>query len=299
MALVDRSATIRHMRRHYRTNLFLPLVVILLLALTAPCSAALYTFSKVGDGTYAAIAQPGSKAASNALIIIGRYQVILAGSHFVAEGVAELTREIAQLTPLPIRTVILTHHHKGYSFVDFDFPATIEMIMSWQTWQAMKSERRDLKNNVTFFKTDLTLVRDNTTIVLTNTEQGHSNGDTILFIPTSGLLFASDLVFNDQIGFMGDAAMRDWVLNLEMLEELGATMVIPGLGSPGPSQIITRFKEFFRDFLTEVIRLKNANRTLTQAKKEFSLPARYQKLPGYPNMVSTNLERAYNDQSIH
>jgi glyoxylase-like metal-dependent hydrolase (beta-lactamase superfamily II) len=274
-------------------------VLFLLTLLHLPCHAALYSLNKVGDGTYAALAQPGSKAASNALVIIGRYQVVIAGAHFVAEGVTELTREIAKLTPLPIRTVILTHHHKGFSFVDFDFPSTVEMVMSWQTWQAMKSERRDLKNNITFFKTDLTLVRDNTNIVLTNTESGHTSGDVILLIPATGLLFASDLVFNDVIGFMGDSNMRDWVVNLELMEELGATTVIPGLGNPGSAQIIAEFKEFFRDFLTEVIRLKTAKRTLTQAKKEFNLPAKYKKLPGYSSLLMTNLERAYSDQAIH
>lgn len=287
------------MRRLYSRLLATASALFLLSFLPRPCHAALYSLNKVGDGTYAALAQPGSKAASNALVIIGKYQVIIAGAHFIAEGVTELTREIAKLTPLPIRTVILTHHHKGFSFVDFDFPSTVEMVMSWQTWQAMKSERRDLKNNITFFKTDLTLVRDNTNIVLTNTESGHTSGDVILLIPSTGLLFASDLVFNDIIGFMGDSSMRDWVVNLEVMEELGAITVIPGLGNPGSSQIITEFKDFFRDFLTEVIRLKTANRTLTQAKKEFNLPAKYKKLPGYSTIIMTNLERAYSDQAIH
>ena len=171
--------------------------------------------------------------------------------------------------------------------------------MSWQTWQAMKSERRDLKNNITFFKTDLTLVRDNNTIVLTNTELGHTSGDVIVLIPAPGILFTSDLVFNDVVGFMGDSSMREWVMNLEVIEALGASTVIPGLGSPGSSQIITNFKEFFRDFLTEVIRLKTANRTLAQAKKEFYLPAKYTKLPGYSALIATSLERAYSDPAIH
>jgi glyoxylase-like metal-dependent hydrolase (beta-lactamase superfamily II) len=287
------------MRRLHSSLLLTAAVITVLTLLPLHCHAALYSLNKVGDGTYAALAQPGSKAASNALIIIGRYQVVIAGAHFVAEGVSELTREIAKLTPLPIRTVILTHHHKGFSFVDFDFPSTVEMVMSWQTWQAMKSERRDLRNNITFFKTDLTLVRDNTNIVLTNTESGHTTGDVILLIPATGLLFASDLVFNNVIGFMGDSSMRDWVVNLEVMEELGATTVIPGLGNPGPSQIIADFKEFFRDFLTEVIRLKTAKRTLTQAKQEFNLPAKHKKLPGYTSLIMTNLERAYSDQAIH
>ena len=261
--------------------------------------AALYTLSKVGDGIFAAVAQSGSKAASNALIIIGRYQVILAGAHFSTEGISELSSEVAKLTPLPVRSLILTHHHRGYSFVDFDIPSSIELIMSWQTWQAMNSERRDLKNNITFFKSNVTLVRDNVTIVLTNTDNGHTTGDVFIYLPASMVLFTSDLVFNSVIGNMGDSGnLRDWVLTLEMLDQLGAATVVPGLGPPGSSTIIGNFSEFCRDFLTEVIRLRSANRTLAQAKKEFNLPAKYTRLPGYTTFMTTNLERAYSDPSI-
>jgi len=261
-------------------------------------SANNYALHKVTDGMYAAVAQPGGKALSNALIVFGKYQVMLAGAHFVADGIAELTREISKLTPLPIRSVILTHHHKGFSFVDFDFPANVELIMSWQTWQAMKSERRDLKNSIVFFDKGLTLVRDNITYVLTNTELGHTAGDVILYLPSSGVLFTSDLVFNDAIGYMGDGSMREWVLNLEMMEQIGATTVVPGVGNPDSSRVLSDFKDFFREFLTEVIRLKTAGRTIAQAKKEFSLPAKYKKLPGYTTFMNINLERAYSDESI-
>jgi cyclase len=261
-------------------------------------SANNYILHKVNDGLYAAVAQPGSKAISNALIVFGKYQVVLAGAHFIPEGITELLREIGKLTPLPIRSVILTHHHKGFSFVDFDFPPNVELIMSWQTWQALKSERRDLKNNVTFFDKGLTMVRDNTTFILTNTELGHTAGDVILYLPAFGLLFTSDLAFNDAIGYMGDGSMREWITNLELMEELGATTVVPGIGKPDASRVLSDFKEFFRDFLTEVIRLKTAERTLAQAKKELSLPDKYKKLPGYSTFINVNLERAYSDDSI-
>ena len=278
---------------------FLLVLTLALLTITPISShAANYILNKVGDGVYAALAQPGSKTNSNALIIIGRSQVIIAGAHFIAEGIIELSREVEKLTPLPIRSVILTHHHKGYSFVDFDFPANIEIIMSWQTWQAMKSERRDLRNSISFFKTGLTLIRDNISIVLSNTERGHTSGDVLLFLPSSGILFTSDLAYNEAVGFMGDSSMRDWIVNLDIMEEFGATTIVPGIGKPGSSSIIAEFREFFRDFLTEVIRLKTAGRSLVQAKKEFSLPAKYKKWLGYSTFITANLEKAYSDQEI-
>jgi cyclase len=257
-----------------------------------------YAIQKVHDGVYAAVAQPGGKAASNALIVIGKSQVVLAGAHFVVECINELTREISKLTPLPLRTVILTHHHKGFSFVDFDFPSNVELVMSWQTWQALKGERRELKNNISFFSSGLTLVRDANTMVLTNTEFGHTTGDVIVFLSSAGILFTSDLLYNEAVGYMGDGNMRDWVTNLELLEDIGAHTIIPGIGMPGPSALITEFKEFFREFLTEIIRLKSEGRTLAQAKKEFTIAAKFKKLAGYNSFISSNIERAYADPEI-
>src|SRR5689334_2463436 len=81
-----------------------------------------YEIRKVADNSYAALAQPEGKVVSNSFFIITDYEVILAGAHFTAEGVRELLQQIAKITPLPVTQVILTHHHKGFNYIDFDLP---------------------------------------------------------------------------------------------------------------------------------------------------------------------------------
>jgi len=259
-----------------------------------PAAAAHYQLTKVADGIYAAIAQPGGRVASNALVIVSSQQVTLAGAHFVLEGIKDLLAEVAKLTLLPVREVILTHHHRGFNFIDFDLPPTAELIMSWQTWQNLKSEFRQVKNPVAFFDTGLTLQRDPFTIVLTNTERGHTEGDAVVYLPNAGVLFASDLVFNDAFGYMGDGLMRDWVLTLKTLEGLDARVVVPGVGTITDSGGLQRFRVFMQDFLTEVLALVEKGDSLAQAKKKFSLP-KYAKLPGYQTFLEINLERAYKE----
>lgn len=168
-----------------------------------------YDIQKVADGVYGAIALSEGKAASNALIIITNYEVILAGAHFVPDGIKELLAEIARITPLPLRNVILTHHHRGFNYVDFDLPANVGIITSWQAYQSLKSELRELRNPLMYFDKRLTLQRDNVPIVLNNTEQAHSEGDLFVYLPKQGILFTSDLLFNEAVGYMGDGSMRD------------------------------------------------------------------------------------------
>lgn len=271
------------------------LCIMALLGLAAePAAAANYDVKLVDEGVFAAIALPEGKAASNALIIITPHQVILAGAHFVPEGIKELIATIAEITPLPLRSVILTHHHKGFNYVDFDFPANVEIITSWQTWQALKSETRPLRNPVTFFEKGLTLIRSDVVIVLSSAEYGHSEGDVFLYLPNEGILFTSDLFFNDVVGYMGEGHMRDWVITLEALEAVGAQYVVPGLGQVTDRSGLRRFRLFFKDFLTEVLRHIEAGKTLAETRKLFRLPA-HEGMPGYRAFLDVNLERAYRD----
>lgn len=269
------------------------LVLVASLILTAlPGYSAHYSIRKVTDGAYAAIAQPEGKASSNAMFFVTQYEVILVGSHLIPDGVKELLAEMGKITPLPLRHVILTHHHRGFNYIDFDLPANVEIITSWQGWQALKSEFRQLRNPVLFFDKNLTLQWEPFTISLTNSNLGHSEGDLIVYLPKEGILFTSDLVFNDVIGYMGDGSMREWVMSLEALEALQPRIVVPGVGGVTDVDGIRRFKGFMRDFLTKILYHIERGDSLAKTKKEFSLP-RYKNMPGYRTFFEVNVERAY------
>ena len=265
-----------------------------LLSLVLPAAGAEFRLQKLADGIYAAIALPNGKAASNALIIVTNSEVILAGAHFSPEVTRELVSEIDKITPLPLRRVILTHHHRGYNYLDFDLPLSAEVITSWQTWKNIKSEFREMKNPVLFFDKGLSLQRGKTTIVLSTTDEGHTEGDVVLYIPTSRVLFTSDLVFNDAVGFMGDGHMREWVEGLRTLEDIGARYVVPGVGEVTDAGGVRRFRVFLQEFFTELLRHIEKGESLADTKKRFTLPA-YEETPGYNTFFSVNVERAYKE----
>lgn len=253
-----------------------------------------YDIVKVSNSVYAAIAVPGGKAASNAMFIVTGNQVILAGAHFVLEGVRELVEEISKITQNPVKEIILTHHHSGYNYIDLDLPPNAEIITSWQTWQALKSEYRQVKNPVTFFDKGITLQREKLSIVLSNTDFGHSKGDLIVYVPSEDVLFTSDLVFNKAVGYMGTGYMRDWVTGLEFLESISANIVIPGVGNVTDTEGINRFKLFMKDFLTEVLRHIEKGDSLAATKKDFRI-SQYANFPGYKTFFEVNIERAYGE----
>lgn len=270
------------------------LLALLLLLIPVAVSAANFKFQKLRSGIYAAIAEPGGKAASNCLIIVTSYQVILVGAHFVPETTKELLDYVTTLTPIPVRYIILTHHHRGFNHIDFDLPANAEIIASGSTWQSLRSEFRQIKNQVTFFDRGLTMKRGNTLIVLSATEKGHSEGDLFVYLPEEGVLFTSDLLFNDVAGYMGDGSFRDWIGTLEILSSIDVTTVVPGLGEVTNADGILRFQTFFRAFTTEVLRLIAKGLEVEAAKRQFSLP-QYENMPGYKALFDVNFRRSYNE----
>lgn len=251
-----------------------------------------YEISKVSDNVYAALSRPEGKVVSNAFFMITDHEVILAGAHFIAEGVSELLKQIAGITPLPVTQVILTHHHKGFNYVDFDLPEKAEIIVSVSILKALKGEHREFKNPTLVFEENLTLNRGKTSIVVMDTGPGHSSSDLIVYLPKEGILFASDLLFNDSVGYMGDASIHEWGESLELLEKLAPLKVVPGVGNVDDVASITRFRKFYRAFMTEIIRNVEKGNTLAQTRKEFLLD-QYRNLPGYKSFIDVNLERAY------
>ncbi len=268
------------------------LLILCMVLMPLAASAANFAFINVRDGIYAAIAEPGSKAASNSLVIVTSYEVIVAGAHFVPETIKELLDFVKTVTPIPVRHIILTHHHRGFNHIDFDLPAHVEIIASGRTWQALKSEFRQIKNQVTFFDRNLTMKRGSTLLVLNATERSHSEGDVFVYLPEEGVLFTSDLVYHDVAGYMGDATFRDWIGTLEMLAGIDARTVVPGLGNVTTTEGILQFIKFFRGFTTEILRLVGKGLEVEAAKRQFSLP-QYENMPGFRAFFDGNFRRAF------
>ncbi len=253
-----------------------------------------YSVEQLVTGIYAAVARPGSRASSNAFFLVGDAYVVAGGAHMTPEAIADLSAAIAGVTDKPLRYFILAHHHKGYSHIDFDFPPEVDVIMSWQTWQALDGEVRKTSTPALFYSDGLTLKLAGRTIILTNMGKGHTEGDTLVFIPEASVLFTGDLAYVKSAGFLGDGHMQDWVLALEFMERLGAEKIIPGYGPVSTTRELTAFKDYLKAFLTEVLKHIEAGDSLEKTVASFTLPE-YKNLEGYGRLLRPNVERAYQD----
>ena len=271
------------------------LVIIFLLcfALGQPANAQdTYLIDKVSEGVYAAIAAPGGAATSNAMIVDLGTQVILCGAHFTRKAINDLISAASEVSPNPIRAFVLAHHHPGYTFVDFDFPRNKDLAMSIETRLIIKQEARELESPLLFFKSGMTFEGTERTLVLSNVGPAHSGGDLIAYVPQSNVLFTSDLLYFNSVGFLGAGSLRDWAQVISSLGELGAEKIIPGFGPIGTDKDLAQFNNYLKDFLTEVLKHIEQGDSLETTIKDFKLP-KYESLPGYQSFMPGNVERAY------
>ena len=62
--------------------------------------------------------------------------------------------------------------------------------------------------------------------------RGHSQGDSVAWLPRQKVLFAGDLVENRCAVYAGDGYLREWSATLSKLQALEPEVLLPGRGSP-------------------------------------------------------------------
>jgi len=269
------------------------LAALLLLATPAAAQNS-FSLEKLSEGVYAAIARAGGQATTNALIVEGEEYAIAAGAHFTREAISDLVTAAASVTSKPIRYFVLAHHHRGYSHIDFDFPPGKDVLMGWQTWQALDGEVREVAFPALFFGEGLTLKLGKRTVILTNIGGGHTDGDMLLFLPDEEILFASDLFYVRSVGYMGEGHMQEWILALEFMQQLEAKKIVPGYGPVSGTEELAEFKTYFKAFLTEVLKHIEQGDSLDKTLRTLSLP-KYSDYDGYDRFLRPNIERAYRE----
>ena len=91
--------------------------------------------------------------------------------------------------------------------------------------------------NLTFAK-QLTLSGSKHAVEIINTGEGHTDNDTVMYVPSEKILFTGDLVFVQCHPYLGDGHPKKWLTTLSRLKDLKITALIPGHGPIGNAKDI-------------------------------------------------------------
>ena len=123
------------------------------------------------------------------------------------------------------------------------------------------------------YTSKLTLHQGDREIQLIHPGRGHTQGDTIVYLPKERIVCTGDMM-ESQPAYMGDALFDEWLKTLDAIKEMDFDTVLPGHGVPFHDKaLITAFQSLLRDFMSQVTELRKQGLTPEQAAPKVDLTA--------------------------
>jgi glyoxylase-like metal-dependent hydrolase (beta-lactamase superfamily II) len=225
-----------------------------------------------------------------------------------SEAIARQEREaIASVIKQPVRFLVSSTFHNNYTWGNVAYPDVIKI--GHENYRAdllaqMERDRASPENQ----KARLPQVtyRDRLTIHLGGKEiqilylgQGHTRGDSIIFVPQDRIAYVSELFFADQFLYINDGYGLSWLKTLDAIEALPADILVPGHG-PIPQdpketrQGLHRFRQVLVDLRDAVQQEIARGATEDQAAAAIKLP-QYEKMQGYTSQTEVAVRRMYRE----
>ncbi|HEY0822071.1 MAG TPA: MBL fold metallo-hydrolase [Rhizobacter sp.] len=254
---------------------------------------------------------------SNAGFVVGDGGVLVVdalGSPALAQRLVEKIREV---TPLPIRYVVVTHYHADHIYGLQVFRAlgarivahvaAREYLNSDTARLRLQASRAELgpwvDERTTLVEPDLwvgeggsgadtRLAIGRSEFVVRHVGPSHTHEDLVVYAPSSRVLFAGDLVFRNRIPFVGQADSRRWIEALDRLLAWEATVIVPGHGpaSTLPRDDIVLTRDYLRHLRTT---MGEAARNMEPFDEAYARTD-WSRYSGLPLFQAANRMNAYN-----
>ena len=262
---------------------------------------------EVSDGVFAYIQPDGTWFINNTGFLVGTKSVTSVDACSTERRTRAYLAAIAGRSPLPVRTLINTHHHGDHTHGNYLFgDATIVAhercreevlaaglpyfpgIFTDVEWGDVQLAPPFLtyQDGVTLYVDDLRCRIRHVGV------PAHTTNDSIVWLPDRSVLFSGDLIFNGGTPFMLMGSITGAIEALEhVLKPLFPETIVPGHGEVCGPEAIDAVLGYLRFVLQVAHDGREAGLTPLQAALETDLGP-YADLPDQERLVG-NLHRAY------
>jgi glyoxylase-like metal-dependent hydrolase (beta-lactamase superfamily II) len=188
----------------------------------------------VKAGVYMVVGQGG-----NSTVVVGDSGVILVDTKNPGQAIYdELLDKIKSVTPLPVKEVIITHHHADHSgntllFLNHGVPVVghQEELEALQTYVSTATPR-PTGPSITY-SDELTVRAGGVTAEAHHWAAGHTGGDTVVYFPAQKIVSGGDEVvaITPNIDYPFHGGVAGWLISLDAIAKLDFDYVIPGHGA--------------------------------------------------------------------
>ena len=218
------------------------------------------TVEEVSPGVYAYIQLDGSWGLNNTGFITGADAIAVVDTCFTEARTRAFLKAIGEVTDLPIRTLVNTHHHGDHTHGNYLLPGasivghelcrqtvidtglhTLHPLFPNVVWGDLK-----LAPPFITFQDRLDLFVDDLRLELHYMGPAHTTNDTVLWIPERRLLFTGDLAFNGGTPFVAMGSISGSLVALDRLREFEAATIVPGHGSVCGPEVLDQMEDYLR-----------------------------------------------------
>jgi len=209
--------------------------------------------TEVSDDVFAYIQGDGSWWINNTGFLVGSRGVVAVDACSTVARTEALLRTIRGISPLPVRTLVNTHHHGDHTFGNFLFdtativghegvraamaafgPPRSAPFFTEVDWGEVELE----PPFVTFTDRVRVWVDDLPCDVIHVGTPAHTTNDSVVWIPERRLLFSGDLLFNGGTPFLVQGSVSGAREALRLIADLGAQTIVPGHGPIATPELI-------------------------------------------------------------
>lgn len=272
---------------------------------------------EIGRGVYvlpAAVAEPNSANAGrvvNTGFIVGTDGVIVIDSGANRRHGEAIRAAVRRVTSKPIRLLINTHPHPHNVLGNAAFAARGIPILATQATRdamqarcphcleglaasvgraAMAGSRIRLPNRIV--AADARLEVAGRSLQLLHFGHGHTEGDLLVLDEATGVLFAGDLVYREQVPHLAEADTRGWLAALERIAGLTFITLVPGRGPLGSPQALADMRRYLDSLRRLVADAYAKGMSADEAIAHAALPE-FAGWEGYAARHGRNVQRVY------
>ena len=204
------------------------------------------TFAKLGEGAYAYTAEGDP----NTGVIIGDDGIMVIDTQATPYMAQKVLKKIREISDKPIKYILLSHYHAVRVLGAAAYEAE-NIIASRLTYEMIEErgqfdydselerfprlfEGNDTVPGLTWpsivFDGKITVDLGNCPVEIWSPGKGHTQGDTIAWLPDQKILYSGDLVEYGATPYTGDAHLTDWPATLDALRALKPEKLVPGRG---------------------------------------------------------------------
>lgn len=230
------------------------------------------SFTKISEACYGYTAEGDP----NSGVVIGEKGVMVIEAQATPLIAKDVIKKIRSVTDLPITHLVLTHYHAVRVLGAAEYKAkkiicstkTLELIeeRGEQDWlsEFQRFPRlfrghesiEGLTMPTHIFDKKMTIDLGNRKVELISVGEGHTKGDSIVWVPDSKTMFSGDLVENGATPYCGDANLTQWPKTLKKLSKMKPEALVTGrgdaiVGKKKAQAAISMTREFVEQLLSE------------------------------------------------